>query len=55
MDTKIDDDLKAARSRAAKAIAEEAVFDSRGIRSRKGAPLSSAFEDDDEDLGVSFI
>ncbi|XP_037905714.1 uncharacterized protein LOC119648195 [Hermetia illucens] len=52
LDTKIDDDLKAARSRAAKAIAEEAVFDSRGIRSRKGAPLSSAFEDDDEDLGV---
>jgi len=56
LDDSYDGDLQSARSRASRAITEDSVFDSRGVRSSRGLPLSSAFEDDlDEDDSLNRI
>lgn len=51
LDDRFDEDLTSARQRASKAIQEESLFDSRGARASRGAPISSVFDDDiDEDV-----
>lgn len=45
-----DDDLNSARRRAEKIISEESLFDSRGGKTARGRPLSTAMEEGDNEF-----